>query len=334
MQRFKYYILAAIAALMITSCEKNVQMITEINSDGTCTRFYSIKKSDNVYADETWAEDMNDTVRTTIYRTFNSVEEMAANPVLAVNGEYINSQAQLDKKFKWFYTDYTFSETFASKEHFLNVPWTDKMSRDELSFMLTGYPNLTEGMTGEEIVQFMDPLQEKFEYLTYLSVIDCELRLIANHYGMIANPPVDRTTFMSLRDSITTYAMENGWDILRHRNGLIQEYFNSDAYNIFYDSNDDIKEEFGDEYEGYLNFVDLYYLITPYSLKMPGRVIETGRGTLNDGVIDYRFGGKYLLVGDYTITATSRVTNVWAFILSGLIVLLALVTLLKSSLYR
>ena len=137
MLRFKYCILAAIAALMITSCEKNVQMITEIKSDGTCTRLYSIKESDNVYADDTWVEDMNDTVRTTIYRTFSSVEEMAENPVLAVNGEYISSQAQLDKKFKWFYTDYTFSETFASKEHFVNVPWTDKMSRDELSFMST-----------------------------------------------------------------------------------------------------------------------------------------------------------------------------------------------------
>ena len=328
MLRFKYYILAAIAALMVTSCEKNVQMITEINRDVSCTRVYSIKESDNVYADETWVEDTSDTVRTTIYRTFNSVEEMAANPVLAVNGEYINSQAQLDKKFKWFYTDYTFSETFASKEHFLNVPWTDKMSRDELSFMLTGYPNLTEGMTGEEIVQFMDPLQEKFEYLTYLSVIDCDLRLIANHYGIIANPPVDRTTFMSLRDSITRYALDEDWDILRHRKGLIQEYFKSDAYSIFYDSDDDIKDEFEDEYEDYLNFVDLYYLITPYSLKMPGRVIETGRGTLKDGVINYHFGGKFLLVGDYTITASSRVTNVWAFILSGLIILLAVASLL------
>ena len=328
MRNFRISILVAIAALMITSCEKNVQIITEINRDGTCTRFYSIKESDNVYADETWVEDTADTVRTTIYRTFNSVGEMAANPVLAVNGEFINSQAQLDKKFKWFYTDYKFSETFASKEHFINVPFADKMSRDELSFMLTGYPNLTKGMTGAEIADFIGPLQEKYEYLATLSMIDCDLRLIANHYDMIANPPVDRTTFMSLSDSITRYALDEGWDILRHRNGLIQDYFKSDAYSIFYDSNDDIKDEFEDEYEGYLNFVDLYYLITPYTLKMPGRVIETGRGTLKDGVINYRFGGRYLFTGDYTITATSRVTNIWAFILSGLIVLLALASLL------
>ena len=80
-----------------------------------------------------------------------------------------------------------------------------------------------------------------------------------------------------------------------------------------------------------MNFVDLYYLITPYSLKMPGHVVETGRGTLQDGVINYRFAGKFLLAGDYTITATSRVTNVWAFILSGLIVLLALASLLYRS---
>ena len=328
MQSFKYYILAAIAALMITSCEKNVEIFTEINRDGSCTRVYSASKTDNVFADETWVEDMSDTVCTTISRTFNSVEEMAANPVLAVNGEFINSQAQLDKKFKWFYTDYIFNETFASKEHLINVPLTDKMSRDELSFMLTGYPNLTEGMTGEEIVQFMDPLQDQYEYLVNLAIFDCDFRVIANHYDIIANPPVDKKTFISLRDSITRYALENHGDILMKKNDLLKKYFKSDAYSIFYDSNNDIKDEFEDEYMGYSSFVDLYYLITPYSLKMPGRVIETGRGTLKDGVISYRFGGKYLFLGDYTITATSRVTNVWAFIISGLIVLLAIVSLL------
>ena len=124
------------------------------------------------------------------------------------------------------------------------------------------------------------------------------------------------------------YALENNGDILMKKNDVLKKYFKSDAYSIFYDSNNDIKDEFEDEYMGYSSFVDLYYLITPYNLKMPGRVIETGRGTLKDGVISYRFGGRYLFTGEYTITATSRVTNVWAFILSGLIVLLAIVSLL------
>ena len=60
---------------------------------------------------------------------------------------------------------------------------------------------------------------------------------------------------------------------------------------------------------------------------MPGRVIDPGCGTVSDGVIEYRFEGGFLIPGDYTITATSRSTNVWAFIISGLVILLALATL-------
>ena len=64
-------------------------------------------------------------------------------------------------------------------------------------------------------------------------------------------------------------------------------------------------------------------LEAPYILKMPGRVSDAGRGQIEDGVIKYRFEGSFLIPGDYTITASSRVVNVWAFLLSGLVVVIA-----------
>jgi hypothetical protein len=56
---------------------------------------------------------------------------------------------------------------------------------------------------------------------------------------------------------------------------------------------------------------------------MPGRVTDTGRGKLTDGMIQYRFEGGFLVPGDYTISASSRVANVWAFILSAAVILIA-----------
>ena len=61
---------------------------------------------------------------------------------------------------------------------------------------------------------------------------------------------------------------------------------------------------------------------------MPGRVTDAGRGTLKDGKIEYRFEGGFLIPGDYTITATSRAANVWAFILSGAVIFFAVLSLL------
>ena len=56
---------------------------------------------------------------------------------------------------------------------------------------------------------------------------------------------------------------------------------------------------------------------------MPGKVIDAGAGVIDGDVIHYRLGGERMIPGDYTITATSRVTNVWAFVVTILVVLLA-----------
>ena len=63
----------------------------------------------------------------------------------------------------------------------------------------------------------------------------------------------------------------------------------------------------------------------PYTLTMPGKIINTGNGTLQaDGTVFYPFTGERLIPQDYTITATSRVTHIWAYILTLLIILLAI----------
>lgn len=334
MQSFKYCILAAIAALMVTSCDKNVTMVTEINRDGTCIRQVSTG-DDCILDDESWeevaAQDTADQKMITLRRSFSSVEEMAANPILSVYGEPVRSEASLQKRFKWFYTDYTFTETFAGWGDHFDIPITKYVSQDEAGFMWTGYPDLTEGMTGIDMVDKLDDIQERLEYWEYTIVYNCYNKLISNHYDDITNPPVDREVFLSLRDSIVDYGFKNGYDEFSEIRILLKDYFKSDAFNVFYSSkkNDDVKDEYDSEFESYFGPVsEIIVLKAPYCLKMPGRVTDAGRGTLADGVIQYRFEGGFLVPGDYTITASSRVVNVWAFILSAAVILLALASLL------
>ena len=57
---------------------------------------------------------------------------------------------------------------------------------------------------------------------------------------------------------------------------------------------------------------------------MPGKVIDAGNGVVEGNVIHYKFSGERLIPHPYVITATSRVTNVWAFIVTILVILLAI----------
>ena len=65
------------------------------------------------------------------------------------------------------------------------------------------------------------------------------------------------------------------------------------------------------------------YLEGSYTLGMPGSIIDPGRGAVENGAVVYKFDGACLITGDYAFTATSRAANVWAFLLSGLILVVA-----------
>ena len=99
-----------------------------------------------------------------------------------------------------------------------------------------------------------------------------------------------------------------------HITDLIDKTFQSDAY-----------KQFLQTYEGgFEPYVQLFSFGTNYDLKMPGTVTEAGMGQYDGNVIHYRLGGERMIPGSYTITATSRVTNIWAFIVTFLIVFIAI----------
>ena len=344
MLRFKYYILAAIAALMITSCEEwEAMVVTQINSDGTCKRI--ITTSDEQCVDygpewevtcETKTNGVVDSTMKSISRTFENVGEMAANPILTVYGERVKSDVSLTKRFKWFYTDFTYTETFPGWQDHFEIPVTDFMEEDNAEYMFTGYPEyLTKGKTGLEMVDYLDEQQKLYELWGYTNVLNCHFKTIANHYSDFSNPPVDKATFLSLRDSVARYGYEKDYDVFTDTRELLEDFFGSECYNIFFNGPRAIQDKYDDEMDSIFNSTfGICCLKMPYLLMMPGRITDTGRGSIEKNlqtdrdVIVYRMEGNFLVLGDYTITASSRVTNVWAFILSGVVILLALASLL------
>ena len=79
------------------------------------------------------------------------------------------------------------------------------------------------------------------------------------------------------------------------------------------------------------NRLNILWFNVPYTLTMPGTVTDSGNGTLQpDGTIFYPFTGERLIPQDYTISAVSRVTHWWAYLLTLLVIAVAI----ASTLYR
>ena len=257
-------------------------------------------------------------------KDYKSVEEMSAQIYRAershlVKAEGFKASSKLEKRFKWFYTDYTFTETFAYEDSTLfPIPLSQFLSADTVSFWFTGQPNLTQSLSGAESKEMLDNIEKKISQWSNANWFYEMCNVIIENYDKVENPPVSKERFTCVRDSLVILPCvlnaNEGDGMKENITAQIDKAFPSDAYTQFLRS-----------YEGGLGqYGQLLSFGTSYDLVMPGRVLDAGMGQYDGDVIHYRLGGDQMIPGDYTITATSRVTNIWAFIVTILVIILAI----------
>ena len=264
-----------------------------------------------------------DTVTTTFWCPFETIEEMCEKTPLQLNGVRLRSSAKLDKRFRWFYTEYTFTETFYCVGDTFKLPATDYADKAVISYWFTGQPNLMEGLSGAEASQKLGEMEPKITKWLDDNLYKTGFDFIVAHYDSIPNPPVSREHFIELRDSLANYLLSEENEILAiNVEDALRDFFHSDAYAMFFDEDTPCGQALNKEF---MNSLNIFYYNVPYTLKMPGTVVDPGNGTLQpDGTVFYPFTGERLIPQDYTITATSRKINLWACIVSILVILLAI----------
>ena len=351
--------------LIMASCKnKDDHILTVINEDGTCSREYTFKTTQQwlaASADEdydsiidkswerTWSVQGADSVRYPVplteaqldsmqeldtskplgnmllvhaKKTYGSVEEMSAELYRSERHhlkkvEGIKATSTLKKSFKWFYTDYTFSETFTCEDISLfPIPLSDFMSADTVSFWFTGQPNLTQHLSGAEQKELLDKIEKKISQWSNANWFYEICNIIINNYDSIQNTPVSKEHFTCLRDSLVMQP-----SVL---NAVEEDSTFSQVEGILHTN---VYTNFLKTYEGGLpQYQQLLSFGAPYDLVMPGTVTDAGMGQYDGNVIHYRLGGERMIPGSYTINASSRVTNVWAFIVTILVILIAIGT--------
>jgi hypothetical protein len=336
------------SAAFVASCDKpNVQLHTTIHENGWCDRevtyhtVMSKEERDSLWDGNNvaWAQPLpecvntdafmgshtdvdGDTVTTTFSHSFRSAEEMCKMTPLNLNGSRIQSKASLEKKFRWFYTEYTFTETFISVADTFKIPVSDYADKDVISYWFTGQPNLMQGLTGAEVAQRIDTMGTWVDKWVNANLYQSVFEYMVDNYDSIPNPPVSRERFMVLRDSVYSYIISRSNNTLDiDIPNTYKAFFNSDAYTQFFDDETPLGEGLSDKLSTQLN---IFSFDVPYILSMPGTVVNPGTGVIKNGDIYYQLTGERLIPGDYTITATSRVTHIWAYIVTVLIIILTI----------
>ena len=337
----KYLLLSTILLTALTACESgHIDMNTIIHADGTCRREICFKADSaalvngsinahsnvlDILNDNSWTYEVQDTSWVKAYRDFSSPDEMAEAMPLQVAGQQVKSKAKLEKQFRWFYTDYIYTETFESIAPTFVIPLTNYMEKDMADFWLTGTPDVMKGYSGLEMKDYLDSMEDAYMHFVNANILNDLMDVLAEHYNDITKAPVSKEEFLASKSELIEQADKMSTDVLNFEpEKLLVETFKTEAYNQALKDDSVISEAWEQRQNVY---VSLLMLDVDYQLTMPGGIIEIykcGDGVFRDGELHYRLNGMRLLAPCYTIKATSSGKNSWAFYLSLAIVLLAI----------
>ena len=346
--------------LFMASCNNvDERMLTVINGDGTCSREYTFHTTEDKlmipqeedfdslidkHWERTWSiigsdslrhpvpmtkaqldsiqgrnpdKDIRDGLMVHVKRQFETVQDMSDH---LLEAEGFKAMSKLKKSFKWFYTDYTFTETFVyDGPSVFPIPISRFLSADSASYWFTGHPDLTPNRTGEEQKEVLDKIETKINRWLNANWFAETCKVIADNYDQVKNPPVSKETFVSQCDELAMHP-----DVLNDTEAdvdnfkkVLDHHFHSNAYtSLLIPDSLDISQH-------YLSFLSFD---TNYDLVMPGKVTDAGMGEYDGHVIHYRVSSQRTIPNDYkySIRATSRVTNVWAFVVTILVIALAI----------
>ena len=264
-----------------------------------------------------------------VKRQYQNVSEMSDSLTQAVR-HLFKATASLDKHFKWFYTDYTYKETLAitNIEQIFPIPLDRFVSADTASYWFTGQPNLAEGLTGAEQKEVLDAIEANISHWFNACTMAFVYAYASLRYDEVKNPPVSKEQYLALKDSVVMSPAVRNMHLfsdISQVSKIIKDFYHSDAYTPLFSDSKEWERVLDKKYKSY----EYLMMMAPQlDYMMPGKVIDAGNGVVDGNVIHYKFSGERLIPHPYVITATSRVTNVWAFIVTILVILLAIGSIL------
>ncbi len=265
----------------------------------------------------------SDTLRVCAERRFASVEEMGGTPLLMLGDKPLMAQVSLKKRFRWFYTDYVYEETYPIQGQLFSYPLSKFIEDDVASYWFTGEPDLMQGHSPAEKKETDDMIEEQCDRWLVANYVAEAFDAVADGYDSLPDMPMDKSAYLTHRDSLIDYALDCQFTFGDNIDTLFSGYFHNRAYEEAFASSK-IEQQLDAKLD---DFVELMGLKVDCRLVLPGTIRDAGNGVMEQGAVRYRLTGNRLIPHDYTLTATSRATNVWAFILTALILLATIVGL-------
>jgi hypothetical protein len=330
---FALILLIIIISLSFSSCKKEYKTKTVIHEDGSCERTVKLISDDKeinfkdvrfpvpskgkngwIVKEEKESNDSSKYVYTA-YKKFAQLDEL--------NKEYNDKnkygvEVSLDKKFRWFYTFMEYKETYKKYFPFNNIILKEYLTADE-------YQKYKSGDTSKVIKDRIDEFMMKNLLAEFWKNLKDSLNV--KHPGIISYESVyakknEIENWMKSNDKIFSDHELNEASLgkilnIKDVNPLF-EVINSIVDNITKEFVDSVTDD-GD----YTNTV-----------AMPGIITASNSTSIKGNEAEWKLNVEKFCFDDFAMTVESRVTNAWAFIITGIAVTILLVLLIIPGLRK
>ena len=335
--RYYIYILATLL-IFLSSC-REISVSTIVNEDGSFTRIITITNDSDMPGeqdlpypvDETWerSEDRDTTgggVFTVTYtKTYENsdllnVELEQDTGMLKV----LNRNITVDKRFWFFNTYLVFEETWKSANPFNQLDYSDYLSEED-HLWISGHKL---AVTDSDSIKLEEAEKKMENYLkeSLSFVISNELikGLEALHLSELKGEVSDL-----YHDSILVHLESWDFDSSSEFIDLLALWNGKPEILDMHTNNTLLFDQIDKDIE-LLEGILMMESFQSY-VEMPGIITETNSSSFKGNQVSWTISGESFLLKDNTMIVESRIVNTWAYIVSGIVLLILIVLLVLKS---
>ena len=343
MKRIKL-ILSILVILLATSCETHyrmVRMVTTLERNGKVhrevyahtykveqdttenpflfhlTSDWKITRFDTAITFNFFGEEAN--FRMKINKNANSIEQFSREIQFDEDKQsFAKPEESLVKKFRWFYTYYSFKTVYKKLQYETPIPIEDYLSKDDQILWTQGDMKQYKRMNGYEVNDYLHSIDTKFWKWYRHNAFELSFEAIKKRTTEYNLDTVKESIYKEIcRADIGAFDA----DPESICSLILDTLYKTTYFSQLYKTN---KKEIDKEFETAMAIVGLVGNIISYELVIPDKLIKTDAPIVNSDTLIWKVDGMRLLFDDYTLTAEYRTANRWAFVLSGLVVLIAM----------
>jgi len=306
---------------------------TIVSEDGTMERTFTIEgDSDKVHAktsiipiDDNWkrtiTKDRNGKFVLMAKRSFASTAEMNA-AMRGEEGRTLQISVSLEKHFRWFFSTLHYSETCKTFRQLRTVPLKTWITPEEMSLMTKHVLDKEPFEKASDSVS-VDRIYKRFEEWEERNLFEAFFKVILDGARSTGNESLRVADLLRMKDSL--YACSQLY--VREQNmekiiGVFSDHFGKYAVQSALDANSLGMDTLKKKLDFQTSVGSNAYTV---KLVMPGFITATNASSLEGTTATWKNVISRSSIADFEMWAEARVVNWWAIIVTGGVVLGALV---------